>query len=105
INAARLHSTPNDNIGRGMKVGKEEIIGLIAALERYVKTDHAADMERWNARAQRIAGRLQGIRGLTAKYALNTAGYGDADLTWDEKDITLNRDSLHNALASGSPKV
>lgn len=105
IDAARLHSTPNDNIGRGMKVGKEEIVGLVAALERYVKTDHAADMERWNARARRIADRLQGIRGLTAKYALNTAGYGDADLTWDERHIALNRESLRKALATGTPRI
>ena len=56
IEAARLHSTPNDNIGRGMKVGKEEIIGLIVALERYVKTDHVAETERLNARAPSGAG-------------------------------------------------
>lgn len=105
IDAARLHSTPNDNLGRGMKVGKEEIVGLIVALERYAKTDHVADMDRWNARARRIVDRLQGIRGLTAKYALNTAGYGDADLTWDEKDIALNRESLRKELVSGSPRV
>jgi D-glucosaminate-6-phosphate ammonia-lyase len=105
IDAARLHSTPNDNIGRGMKVGKEEIIGLIVALERYVKTDHAAETERWNTRARRIVDRLQGIRGLQATYALNNAGYGDADLSWDEKLIALNRDSLRRELANGSPRV
>lgn len=105
IDAARLNSTPNDNIGRGMKVGKEEIIGLIVALERYVKTDHTAEMERWNMRARRIVERLQSIPGLEATYALNTAGYGDADLTWDEKDIPLNRDSLRRQLADGSPRV
>lgn len=105
IDAARLNSTPNDNIGRGMKVAKEEIIGLIVALERYLKTDHTADMERWNARARRIVDRLQGIAGLKATYALNTAGYGDADLAWDEKDIPLNRDSLRRELTNGSPRV
>ena len=105
IDAARLHSTPNDNIGRGMKVGKEEIIGLITALEHYVKTDHGAEVERWNARAHRMVGRLQGIRGLAVTYAINTAGYWDADLSWDEKDIALNRDSLRLALATGTPRV
>jgi len=88
-----------------MKVGKEEIVGLMVALERFVKADHAAETERWNARARRIVDRLQGIHGLTAAYALNTAGYGDADLTWDESDVALNRDSLHRALADGKPRV
>ena len=105
IAAATLNSTPNDNIGRGMKVGKEEIVGLMVALERFMKTDHAAETERWNARARRIVDRLQGVRGLTATYALNTAGYGDADLTWDESEIALNRDSLHKTLVEGKPRV
>lgn len=105
IDAARLNSTPNDNIGRGMKVGKEEIVGLIVALEHFVKSDHMAEMERWNARARRIVERLQGIPGLTASYAVNTAGYGDADLAWDENVIPLNRDSLRRELTNGSPRV
>ena len=105
IAAARANATPNDNIGRGMKVGKEEIIGLIAALERFVKQDHMAEMERWNDRARRIVAALQGIPGLTVEYALNTAGFGDADLTWDESVIPLNRDSLHQELKSGKPRV
>jgi len=105
IDAARLNSTPNDNIGRGMKVGKEEIIGLIVALERFVKSDHAAEVARWDARARRIVAQLQGIPGLTVTFAPNTAGYSDADLTWNETEIGLNRDSLHRALASGNPRV
>jgi seryl-tRNA(Sec) selenium transferase len=105
IEAARLNASPNDNVGRGMKVGKEEIIGLIVALERYVKQDHLAEEERWNARARRVVNRLQGIPGLTAAYALNTAGFGDADLRWDEREIALNRDSLRDQLSRGSPRV
>ena len=105
IEAARLNATPFDNIGRGMKVGKEEVVGLIVALERYVKQDHAAEMERWNARARRAGDQLQGIPGLTAAYAVNTAGYGDADLTWDESVIPLNRETLRHQLTSGSPRV
>ena len=63
IDAARLNASPNDNIGRGMKVGKEEIVGLIVALERFVKQDHLAETERWAARARRVADGLQGIPG------------------------------------------
>ncbi len=40
-----------------MKVGKEEVIGLVAALERFVRQDHQA--------AERIVGRLQDVPGLT----------------------------------------
>jgi L-seryl-tRNA(Ser) seleniumtransferase len=105
IEAARLNATPFDNIGRGMKVGKEEVIGLIVALERYVKQDHGAEMEKWNDRARRIAAALQGIPGLTAVYAVNTAGFGDADLSWDETIIPLTRESLRDKLVEGKPRV
>ncbi len=105
IEAARMNATPFDNIGRGMKVGKEEVIGLVAALERFVRQDHQAETERWNARAARIVALLQGIPGLTCQLDVNTAGYSDADLTWNEREIKLTKDSLRAALAKGTPRV
>jgi seryl-tRNA(Sec) selenium transferase len=105
VEAARLNANPYDNIGRGMKVGKETIVGLIVALERFVQDNHAAETERWNARARRVVAALQGIRGLSARYAENTAGYGDADLTWDQAVVPIDRDGLRKKLAEGSPRV
>src|ERR671931_962515 len=44
IAAARLNAPPNGNaIGRGMKVNKEEMVGMLAAIELYLATDHAAE--------------------------------------------------------------
>ena len=105
IEAARRNATPFDNVGRGMKVGKEEVIGLVVALERFVRQDHQAEAKRWNARAARIVGRLQDIPGLTCRLDENTAGYLDADLMWDERDIQLTKDSLRAALVNGTPRV
>ena len=45
IEAARTHASPNANLGRGMKVGKEEIIGFIVALNRYIELDHESIQE------------------------------------------------------------
>ena len=70
-----------------------------------MKEDHEAEMARWNARTRRLVDALQGIRGLTVSYALNTAGYRDVDLRWDEADIPLDRDRLRQQLAAGAPKV
>src|SRR2546425_9590794 len=48
IDAARLNNNPNeDTVGRPMKVGKEEIIGLYVAVERYLKMDHEAEWKEW----------------------------------------------------------
>jgi seryl-tRNA(Sec) selenium transferase len=45
-----------------MKVGKEEIVGLVAALRRYVARDHDADQARWHAQLECIASGLPEIR-------------------------------------------
>jgi L-seryl-tRNA(Ser) seleniumtransferase len=105
IEAARQNAYPNENLGRGMKVGKEEVIGLIVALERFVKLDHIAEGERWNAMSRRMVAELQGIPGLDASYTLDTVGMGNAVLQWNEHDIPLTGDVLRQQLAAGSPRV
>ncbi len=64
IAAAVAQGNPNHAIGRPMKVGKEEIIGLVTALEMYVQRDHAAEFRAWEARAQVIADAAKGLEGL-----------------------------------------
>jgi len=105
IEAASLNSAPHTGIGRGMKVGKEEIIALIVALERYLKLDHEKEIEGWNTKARWLAEKLQGIRGLNAEYAINTKGYADVDLSWDENVIHLTHDELRRRLLEGSPRI
>lgn len=105
IEAARLNNYPNDNIGRGMKVGKEEIIGLIVALDRFVKRDHEAVIAGWNGKARWLADQLQAIPGLKAEYAINTMGYADVDLSWDESIIPLSQEEAKKKLKDGDPRI
>lgn len=105
IEAAKLHNAPNDRIGRGMKVAKEEIVGFIVALNRFVARDHAAVVEGWNRKARWIADQLLGIPGLSAEYVVNTAEQGVVELAWDEKVIPLTADDLRMRLMAGQPRV
>jgi L-seryl-tRNA(Ser) seleniumtransferase len=105
VEAAALNSAPHTGIGRGMKVGKEEIVALVVALERYLKLDHDKEIAGWNEKARWLAAQLQGIRGLTAEYAVNTKGYADVDLSWDESVIPLTHDELRRRLLAGSPRI
>lgn len=45
---------PYQGIGRPMKIGKEQVVGLHAALDRYVERDHDADLRVWRERVVRI---------------------------------------------------
>jgi L-seryl-tRNA(Ser) seleniumtransferase len=105
IEAARLHNAPHNGIGRGMKVGKEEIIGLIAALERYIQLDENEMIAGWNTKAQWLADQLQDIPGLQASYEMNTFGYADVELIWDESIIPLSRAEVMKRLKEGNPSV
>ncbi len=105
IEAAKLHNSPNERLGRGMKVGKEEIVGFIVALNRFVARDHAAVVEAANQKAKWIADRLFGIPGVSAEYVLTTVDQGIVELTWDERVIPLKVDDLRARLMNGDPRV
>jgi L-seryl-tRNA(Ser) seleniumtransferase len=66
IAAALANASPNFAIGRPAKVCKEEIIGLLTALELYLRRDHAADMTDWRAQAQLIVDALAEVPGIRA---------------------------------------
>src|SRR6266542_142584 len=62
IQAAVLNNNPHEEaIGRPCKVGKEELMGLLAALEEYVHRDHEADIRLWRGFMESIAKDLRGI--------------------------------------------
>ena len=88
-----------------MKVGKEEVIGLVVALERYLKLDYGAVMRGWETKARYIADRLQGIPGVVAEVAVNTAGFVDVDLSWDQAIIAMSAPEVKERLKQGEPSL
>jgi L-seryl-tRNA(Ser) seleniumtransferase len=64
IEASMVQGNPNHAIGRPAKVGKEEMVGLVSALEMYVRRDHAADFAKWVAQAEAMAEALKGFGGI-----------------------------------------
>jgi len=75
VEAARNNGSPFQRWARAMKAGKEEIMGLLAAVERYVALDHEAEHARWAATVTGWAQALNGIAGVDASYCdFNEAG-------------------------------
>ena len=105
IEAARLQNAPNDYIGRGLKVGKEEIIALIVALERAVAIDQEAEVAGWNERARWVSQQLQDVPGVEARWEMNNSGYADVDLSWDESVIPMDVAEFKRRLREGSPRI
>jgi L-seryl-tRNA(Ser) seleniumtransferase len=65
VQAAWVHSAPHHGYARGMKVGREEMIGMLVAVESWVTRDHAAEWAQWVARCDHIADRVSKIGGVT----------------------------------------
>lgn len=64
IEVARAHGAPNPQRGRPMKVGKEEMLGLLAAVERYLKLDHAELAERYERMVRTVLDAVAEVPGV-----------------------------------------
>ena len=68
IRAARLNGSPSHSVGRAAKAAKEDIVGLIVALENYLERDHDADTAFWRTQAEFMLARLRNFPGVAASY-------------------------------------
>ena len=100
-----MQASPNRHLGRGMKVGKEEIIGLTVALNRYERLDHKALEAEWAQKARYMAGELSDVKGLTAEVKINTKRFAELELTWDEQVIPLSPEEARDKLNNGRPRI
>lgn len=105
IEAAALNHSPNTALGRGMKVGKEEIVGFVAALNRYVSLDHDAVIEGWNKKTRYVVDQLADVPGLNVERKMNSHGFEDISLSWDRKIIPLTGKEAAEKLKAGEPRI
>ena len=66
VEAVRINANPHSAIGRGMKVGKEEIVGLVAAVDRFLAGSDAQDRQLWLGRASCVLEALKGVAAVKA---------------------------------------
>ena len=106
IDKARLKGVPQHGIGRPCKVGKEEIVGLLTALQIFVAEGDAARHRRWLALVQDMAMGLAGVPGATV--AINGADNIEEVPTVDlvlARDAGISALDLVIALQNGDPVV
>ena len=100
IEASLPAMSPFGGIGRGMKVGKEELCGLLAAVERYLKVDHEAEERELEARVASIRTALKGIPGVrTDRHVPVIANeVPHVMVTWDESARGLSAQQVSDKL-------
>jgi L-seryl-tRNA(Ser) seleniumtransferase len=108
IAACRVHGSPHQRLGRPMKVGKEEMVGLLAAVERYLGLDHAARMQGFEETVAGWVAAFDGRPGVSARRAFpNEAGQPVpwARVAFDSDLTGLTGPDVQRRLLAGEPAV
>lgn len=108
IEAVRLNGSPNHSIGRPMKVGKEELAGCLAAVERYVNLDHKAQALADEQTVAEWCAAWNQIPGVRAQRSFpNEAGQPlpRVHVSFDAGTIGLTRDAIVDALHNGEHHI
>ena len=108
IAAARLSAPPRGgNIGRGMKVNKEEILGMYVALEKYINQDHDAEWKMWESKIDSIKTAVNSIEGVTTEVSVPPIANHTPLLfiKWDESKVKTTNKDLMLKLRNGSPSI
>ena len=108
IKAALVNNYPiSDTISRSCKVGKEEIVGLVAAVERYLKLDHEAEWKRWERQIGRIESAVKSVPGIeTERHVPEIANHvPHLKVFWAEQDWNFSGEDCLRALQEGEPPI
>jgi uncharacterized pyridoxal phosphate-dependent enzyme len=106
-NALRNNSPHEDTLGRSTKVGKEEIVGMVKALECYLHDDHAALDKEWWRRLDAISGEVTRVPGVTTSFHIpDVANHvPHLDIFWDPRKLSLSPQDASSALRKGKPSI
>jgi uncharacterized pyridoxal phosphate-dependent enzyme len=108
IAAARLSMPPRGStIGRGMKVNKEEILGMYVALEKFINMDHKKEWKMWEDRTALIGNAAKSVNGVTTEVTVPELGNHTPTLrvAWDAAKVNIQARVLQENLRNGNPSI
>lgn len=101
-------SSPHHGPGRDNKVGKEEMLGMLAAVEAWVKRDHKEEWNTWLSRLDLISKRVSAIEGVTTQVEEPTGLSNLAPtlhISWDPGKLHLSGEELAEELGRNKPRM
>lgn len=109
IEAAKQNNSPHEApIGRPMKVNKEEMFGMYAALKSYLERDHKKEWQDWLGRAESIRSEIMAIQSVKGEIHVPDGPANvvpSLHVTWDSKQVRTTPKEVHDALKSGTPSI
>jgi len=108
IDAAKLNANPHcGTIGRMMKVGKEDMVALLAAVERFVQLDHAAEWKEMERRLAVIEAAVKKVAPVECERIVPSIAnhVPHLQIAWDETRVKTTREKVTKELAAGDPPI
>ncbi len=110
VQAAWINSAPHHGYGRAMKVGKEEMIGMLMAVEMWVKRDHEAEWQKWLGWLDHIGERVSSINGIETSLPREPrAGLSNRSpslrIQWDSETLGISGREVSELLYDGEPRI
>jgi D-glucosaminate-6-phosphate ammonia-lyase len=108
LQAAWVSGAPHHGHGRAMKIGKEEMVAMLAAVEMWALRDHAKEDEMWTHWMETIAGRVTKIDGVSASVRQprsidnHTPGLS---ITWDPAKLGITGQDVSDILWTTEPRI
>lgn len=107
IEAAYANSSPNNHFARIAKVGKEEIVGLLTAVEIALKRDEKGERSRQEAMLKRVARIVADVPTVKTEFITNM-DYSHSprlSIQWDEKKLGMTAADVNNKLRTTEPSI
>lgn len=108
LQAAWANSAPHHAFGRSLKVGKEEIMGMLAAVECWKARDHDAEWQQWMAQLQTVSAAVQRVSGVTTSVR-DPEGLSNRTpelrIEWDANRLGITGEELSKLLFDTEPRI
>ena len=107
LHAAFMNGAPHHALARPMKAGKEEVMGLLAAVEQWVRRDHDAEWKEWERRLETIAGAIAHVPTL-ATDVLQPGRSNVApvlSINWDADTVRITPEEARRQLSDSDPRI
>jgi uncharacterized pyridoxal phosphate-dependent enzyme len=108
VRAAWLHSAPHHAFGRALKCGKEEIMGMLAAVETWVKRDYKAEFKTWESWLASISKTVTSVGGVTTQVR-QPEGLSNHSpqlvIKWDAAKIGITGREVEKLLYNTDPRI
>lgn len=108
LKAAWLNSAPHHAFGRSLKVGKEEIMGMLTAVEMWTKRDHKREWAQWESWLGRIAEKVRTVDGVTTRVEQPDSLSNHAptlQIEWDGARLGITGQELARHLLDTEPRI